>query len=74
MLDIANSSRTAAVGEDTRKSWEMMIVDALIIAAIALFGNLPDLMPTMETAWIAIRAFGLAFFIQMAIERGIKRE
>jgi len=73
MLDIVNSSRTASVGEDSRKSWEMMIIDSLIIGGISLFTELVSGPPTWLGLYKAVTACGLAFFIQLAVERGLKR-
>jgi len=51
-----------------------MIVDSAIIGGISLFTELITGPPTWASAYKAAIAFGLAFFIQLAVERGLKRE
>lgn len=50
-----------------------MLVDAAIIGAIAVFAVIGGAPPTWDTAWVAFKAFGAAFVIQLAVERGLKR-
>ena len=73
MLNIASQPHLNEDGEDTRKTWREMLIDAAIIGAIALFACIGTAPPTWDTAWIAFKAFGAAFAIQLAVERGIKR-
>jgi uncharacterized membrane protein SirB2 len=50
-----------------------MLVDAAIIGGIVLFATIGSMPASWETAWIAFKAFGAAFLIQLAVERGLKR-
>ena len=59
--------------ESGRKQLNWMLADSAIIGCIAIFATIGGSPPTWETAWIAFKAFGLAFFIQLAVERGLKR-
>jgi len=55
------------------KPWKWIIIDGLIIAAIALVSSLPSgRLPTRIDLYEALMAFVYAFLIQLAIERGIK--
>lgn len=51
-----------------------MVVDAAIVGGISLFTELVAGPPTWLGLYKAAAAFGLAFFIQLAVERGLKRE
>jgi len=73
MLDMVNRSHNDPNGENSRKSWRWMLMDSLIIAAISFFSSLPEGPPTWVDAYTALKAFGLAFVLQLAIERGLKR-
>ena len=73
MLNIASKTRSGEDGEDTRKTWREMLIDSAIIGGIALFAIIGTAPPTWDTAWVAFKAFGAAFVIQLAIERGIKK-
>lgn len=55
------------------KPWRWIIVDSLIIAAIAFVAALPQRhIPTPYDLYIALKAFLYAFLVQVAVERGIK--
>lgn len=73
MLNIASKSRSGEDGGDPRKTWREMLVDSAIIGGIAVFACIGSAPPTWETAWVAFKAFGAAFVIQLAWERGLKR-
>ena len=73
MLNIASQPRSGEDGEDTRKTWREMLIDSAIIGGIAVFAVIGSAPPTWDTAWIAFKAFGAAFIIQLAVERGLKR-
>ena len=51
-----------------------MIVDSAIIGGISLFTELITGPPSWVGLYKAGVSFGLAFFIQLAVERGLKRE
>lgn len=51
-----------------------MLVDSAIIAGIAAFAAIGGGGPTWDTLWIAFKAFGAGFLLQLAVERGLKRE
>ena len=73
MLNIASKSNSVKNGKSTRKTWREMLVDSAIIGGIAVFACIGSAPPTWETAWIALKAFGAAFAVQLAVERGLKR-
>uniref|UniRef100_A0A6H1ZXS5 Holin n=1 Tax=viral metagenome TaxID=1070528 RepID=A0A6H1ZXS5_9ZZZZ len=50
-----------------------MLIDSCIIGGIAAFAAIGGNAPNWETLWIAFKAFGISFLMQLAIERGIKR-
>lgn len=50
-----------------------MLIDALIIAVIATAAVMGNDVPTLTELWVMLKAFALAFFTQLAIERGLKR-
>jgi hypothetical protein len=55
------------------KPIKWILFDSLVISCIAFLANLPvDRLPNMFDLYIAIRAFSYAFFLQLAIERGLK--
>jgi len=58
MLNIASQPRSGEDGEDTRKTWSEMLIDSAIIGGIAVFAVIGSAPPTLETAWIAFKAFG----------------
>ena len=73
MLNIASQPRTSKDGEDPRKTWREILIDSAIIGAIAVFACIGSAPPTWDTAWVVFKAFGAAFVIQLAVERGLKR-
>ena len=50
-----------------------MLIDAFIIGFIALLSTLGNEIPCQADLYVALKAFGLAFFMQVAIERGLKK-
>ena len=50
-----------------------MIIDSAIIGGIAVFASIGSMPLSWDTSWIAFKAFGAAFLVQLAIERGLKR-
>lgn len=73
MLDMHGANASVTPTKDSRKTWTAMIIDAAIIGAIAAFAGIGGGGPTIDTLWIAFKGFGLAFFMQLAVERGLKR-
>jgi len=73
MLNMSGYSNSAEGSSSSRKSWKWMLIDAAIIGAIAAFAGIGGGGPTLGTVWIAFKAFGLSFFMQLAVERGLKR-
>lgn len=59
--------------ETNYKSKRNMVCDAIAIAGIAFFSTLAGGKLDLESLKVAIVAFGLAFFTQFAVERGIKK-
>lgn len=73
MLNIV-SRTSSAEGGNTRKTWTEILIDSAIIGGIAIFATIGSMPPTLETVWIAFKAFGAAFLLQLAIERGLKKK
>jgi hypothetical protein len=73
MLNIASHRAASSAQEDTRKTWREMLIDSAIIGAISVFAVIGSEPPTWNTVWIAFKAFGAAFVIQLAVERGLKK-
>lgn len=73
MLDMHGKEAAVAGANDGRKAWRAMIIDAAIIGGIATFAAVGSMPPSYEMLWISFKAFGGAFLLQLAIERGIKR-
>ena len=73
MLDISRQTSPEEDGEASRKTWTDMLVDSAIIGGIAVFASIGSMPLTWDTSWIAFKAFGAAFLVQLAIERGLKR-
>ena len=73
MLDMHGAAASVGPTNNSRKTWKAMIIDAAIIGAIAAFAGVGGGGPTWDTMWIAFKGFGLAFFMQLAVERGLKR-
>jgi len=67
-------SETGPDGKAKRKEMLNMIVDAFIIAMIAVAAVMGNDVPTVTEVWVICKAFLAAFFLQLAVERGIKRE
>ena len=74
MLNMSGRTNSSENTGNPRKTWTWMIVDSAIIGGISLFTELITGPPTWASAYKAAIAFGLAFFIQLAVERGLKRE
>ena len=55
------------------KSIAEIIFDSMIIAGFASLSVIGNNLPTAEKAFIALKAGGLAFFAQVAYEKGIKK-
>ena len=73
MLNIMESDPKRASNGDGRKKWENMVIDALIIGGIALLATLGNEIPSQVEIYVCLKAFGLAFLAQIAIERGLKK-
>jgi len=73
MLNIAYRNQASAKTGDTRKPWEWMLIDSAIIGGISLFTELVAGPPSWMGLYKAAMAFGLAFFIQLAVERGLRK-
>ena len=74
MLDLVNRAHSSGDGSNSRKPWSWMVIDSAIIGGISFFSSLIEGPPDMMAVYRAAVAFGLAFFLQLAIERGLKRE
>ena len=73
MLNLLNRTTSGGTEPAPPKSWKMIIVDALIVAAIAAFAVMGNEPPGVAELWVIVKAFGAAFFWQLALERGLKR-
>lgn len=74
MLDLLNRSHTNPQRKNTRKEIEWILVDSIIIGAIAMAASMPSTIPTPIHLYVMLKAFIGSFFIQLAIERGLKRK
>ncbi len=73
MLNLSGRTNSSENTGSSRKAWRWMIVDAAIVGGIAAFAAIGGGGPTWGTAWVAFKGFGLAFLLQLAVERGLKR-
>lgn len=73
MLNMTGQENGVINTAEGRKAFKWMLADAAIIGAIAAFAGIGGGGPTWATLWIAFKAFGLAFFMQLAVERGLKK-
>lgn len=73
MLNMTGRPDTNANGTKKQKSMKEMMIDALIIGAIATAAVMGNDVPSWTEVWVMLKAFGLAFFTQLALERGLKR-
>lgn len=69
LLDVLFDPCSRNPGE---KSVKWMIIDALIIAAIAAVARLPETIPTIEDIYVIVKTFLYSFLLQLAVERGVK--
>jgi hypothetical protein len=51
-----------------------MLVDSVIIGVIAMAAAMPSAVPTAADLWVMFKAFLGAFIVQLAVERGLKKE
>lgn len=73
MLNLTGRASSGEEGQGSRKTWTDILVDSAIVGGVAVFATIGSMPPTWETAWVAFKAFGAAFFIQLVAERGLKR-
>ena len=57
---------------NTKKSYVDMLVDSIVIAAVSLFSTF-GAVNSSEFWMIGLKSFGLSFFVQLAVERGLKK-
>jgi len=74
MLNICGRTGSSENTGNTRKTFKWMLADSAIVGGISLFTELIAGPPSWLGLYKAAMAFGLAFFIQLAVERGLKRE
>lgn len=74
MLDVVNRSHTNPDGKNTQKEMKWILVDSIIIGVIAMVASIPSTVPTVANLWVMFKAFLGAFIVQLAIERGLKKE
>jgi len=74
VLNLSGRTYSSENTGSSRKTWTAMLIDSAIIGGISLFTELISGPPTWMGLYKAGLAFGLAFFIQLAVERGLKRE
>jgi len=69
MLDIAYDPPSRKPG----KPLKWVVLDSLVVAGIAFVASLPgDRLPSELDLYVALRAFLYSFFVQLAVERGLK--
>jgi len=73
MLNLSGRTNSSENTGNNRKTWKWMIVDSAIVGGIAAFAAIGTAGPTWDTMWVIFKAFGLAFLLQLAVERGLKR-
>ena len=73
VLDMHGIKASATEPNNGRKAWKAMIIDATIIGFIAAFASIGGAGLSFDTLETAFIAFGLAFFMQLAVEKGLKR-
>ena len=73
MLNISSQPGSGEESKGGQKTWTDMIIDSAIIGGIAVFASIGSMPLSWDTSWIAFKAFGAAFLVQLAIERGLKR-
>ena len=54
------------------KPLKWIIIDSLIIAMIAFLAALPAHIPTVTDLYVALKGFLISFFVQLAVEKGVK--
>lgn len=74
MLNLSGRHNSPENTGSSRKTFKWMLIDAAIVGGIATFSAINAAGPTWATAWIAFKAFGAAFLLQLYVERGLKRE
>lgn len=74
MLDVVNRSHSDPKGKNTRKEMKWILIDSIIIGVIAMCAAMPSTIPTVCDLWVMFKAFLVAFAVQLAIERGLKRK
>ncbi len=73
ILNLSGRAEAATADDTGRKQWKHMLIDSAIIGGISFFTEAISGPPSWMMIYKAITAFGLAFFIQFAVERGLKR-
>ena len=75
VLDILSRRHTNPKKKNTRKPWKWIVTDSVIIGSIAAWACAPQWFPTtLNEVWVMGKAFGAAFFLQAAVELGLKRK
>lgn len=74
MLDMVNRGHVSAKTGDARKAWRWMIIDSIIIGGIAMVAAMGNEPPGWADVWVMFKGFLGAFLLQLAVERGLKRE
>lgn len=74
MLDMFNRTHTNPEGKNTKKPYKWILIDSLIIGGIAMAASMPSTVPTAVDLYVMLKAFVGSLLIQLAIERGIKRD
>lgn len=74
MLDCANRAHSDPNNKNTRKPWKYILLDSIIIGGIAMGAVMPAMIPTIADLWVMAKGFLIAFLVQLAVERGLKRK
>jgi hypothetical protein len=74
MLDIVNRAHNDPDKKNTRKAFKWILFDSIIIGAIAMCAAMPSTVPTAADLWVMFKAFLGSFILQLAIERGLKKD
>lgn len=73
-----NRKHTNTERKNMRKTLKWILIDSATIGGIAMFASMPAIVPTtpveaINGLYVMLKAFGGAFFLQLAVERGLKR-
>lgn len=69
---IKDGTETAKLKLETKKPFKYIVLDSCVVAGIAAFAVMSNHIPSLEEAYMIIKAFGATFLLEIAVERGLK--